>query len=439
MAGAKVNAKAGEHIYNPLGQALSEFVRRNRRRYESVFGNGKRGSSDDPLVRLEIIQQTINPKAARALYEASWFARNVVDIVAEDMTRNWCQVQTGNQELDDIVTKYLVKLGAQSVFHDLVRHDLIFGNGIVLVGLEDGADLSKPVRADSIRSVRFLNVLDPMSISSEAEIDTNITSPTYGEIVRYKVKSRGKEDVSIHSSRIFHLAMRALYGEKWGTSVFVPMLQIIKVLDSAEWSVGQILYSSVTKVLRGNFAGLTDAEERALRDELDQSLNMLTTICLNKNEEFEYKSPAGVSQGIDALLDFIWECAAGAARVPRTHLIGQQAGAIAGAREDTKTYYRRIAGLQQAYLEPLLKRLAQYILMAKDGGGLSPDAVSSMAIRVIFPGVQSDGSEVAQAVLDTARALQIFVDTGIMSVEEAQEYAKGLLGNLYAKGIGVAP
>ncbi|MFN7139263.1 MAG: anti-CBASS protein Acb1 family protein, partial [Limisphaerales bacterium] len=122
-------------------------------------------------------------------------------------------------------------------------------------------------------------------------------------------------------------------------ALFLPLIQIIKVVDSAEWSVGQIMYSLVTKVVKGNFSAMTDAEYRALQEDLDRSLNALTTVLLGRGEEFEYKSPAGVSQGVASLLDFVWQCASASLRMPRTHLIGQQAGAIAGAREDTRTYY----------------------------------------------------------------------------------------------------
>lgn len=408
----------------PLRSAFVELLKRNRFR-ESAFGDevwgGKRGSLlHDPLEKLGVIKRLLSPQAARALYGASWFARNVVDVISEDMTRRWCVVHTGDEGLDKTVEDYLRFLEARSRFHDLVRHDLIYGNGIMLVAAEDGADMKSPLRADKLKAVKFLNVISPLHVSIEGDIDEDVGSPTYGEIVQYRF-SKGGKPALVHSSRVLHLAMRALYGEKWGSSVFIPMLQIIKVLDSAEWSAGQILYSLVTKVIKGNFSGLTDAEERALQEELDQSLNMITTILLGKSEEFEYKSPAGVTQGVQALLDFVWECAAGAARIPRTHLIGQQAGAIAGAREDTKTYYGRIAGLQDSYLVPLLERLVKMILVAKDGGGLSLEAAEEIPLEIVFNplGIEDEQAK-AQVFLDKAKAVQILVDTGIMDIESAK-------------------
>lgn len=418
--------KTGTKQSPSVRAAFAELLKRNRFRESAVFGDwpwgGKRGSGlHDPLEKLEIIERTLSPRAARALYGASWFARNVVDVIAEDMTRRWCIVRTGDDNLDAVVSEYFQALEAQSRFHDLVRHDLIYGNGIMIVAADDGSDMKAPLRPDKLKSVKFLNVVSPVHVSIDAEMDNDIGSSTYGDIVQYKFVQDGKQ-VTVHASRVFHLAMRALYGEKWGHSIFVPMLQVIKVLDSAEWSAGQILYSLVTKVIKGNFAGLTDAEERALQDELEQSLNMLTTVLLSKNEEFEYKSPAGVSQGVQALLDFVWECASGAARIPRTHLIGQQAGAIAGAREDTKTYYGRIAGLQESYLAPLIVRLARLVLVAKDGGGLDPQTVNDMPLKVEFvPLSVEDEQAKAQTLLDKAKAIQILVDTGIVDIESAKE------------------
>lgn len=390
------------------------------KRAMGVFGalDGKRGSLHDPLERLFVTSRDLPPQVCRSLYESSWFARNVVDIISEDMTREWCVVRTGDEAIDAIVEKYMHKLDVQSKFHDMVRYEMIYGNGIILMAIEDGKPLSAAV-GDNIQSVRFLNVIVPVGI--DATINKDIVSPLYGDIEKYIFPSVDKK-IEVHSSRVLHLTMRALYGEKFGKSAFVPILQIAQVVDSAEWSVGQIVYSMVTKVVKGNFSTLTDKEYVALREDLDKALNALTTVMLDKNEEFQYVSPAGVSQGVSALLDFVWQCASAALRMPRTHLIGQQAGAIAGAREDTRTYYARVRSMQKAYLEPLLKKLVYVILLARDGAGLKREDLRAMNIEIKFnPLGVDDEQAAAQALLDRAKAVQVLVDTGIIDLEQAKK------------------
>ena len=77
--------------------------------------------------------------------------------------------------------------------------------------------------------------------------------------------------------------------------------------------------------------------------------------------------------GIGELLDFVWDYLAGAARMPKTVLKGQEGGTVTGAQYDVMNYYSRITAIQENQLRPHLEYLMRCLMWAEDecGGRLA--------------------------------------------------------------------
>lgn len=120
------------------------------------------------------------------------------------------------------------------------------------------------------------------------------------------------------------------------------MYDIIKVLDTSLWSVGQILYDYTFKVYKSkDIAGMRKEDKRELSMIMDFMFRTEALAVIADHEELKKESTN--TGGINNLLDFVWDSLAGAARMPKTVIKGQEAGTIAGAQYDVMNYYSRIA------------------------------------------------------------------------------------------------
>ncbi len=357
----------------------------------------------DPYEKFEVVQRLLEPEVARVLYEQFWPARNIVDVLAEDMTRRWITLE-GDPHTKDIAEAELKRLNAQSAFHDLIRHELITGDGIIIIGADDGQSPDQPLRAGPVK-VRFLHVLGRDGIE-DIDIDDDALSPQYGKAKRFILK--GKKVV--HASRVLHLQTRTLTNEKWGASIFLPLLQIFLVMDNAEWSVGQILYSLIFKVVKTKTLFHSQAQDENLDAEIAKELNALSAVIVGPDEDVEFRSPTGSLGSVGDLLEYIFNSYSAAARIPKTRLIGAGVGTLSGAEFDTRSYYDRINGMQEAYLRELIQRLLDLI-----APGVSFTFNSLLT---------EDEQRKASTFKDKVAAIVELVNIGAITIEEA----RGMLG-----------
>lgn len=376
----------------------------------------------DPLMRMQLQSKTLEPAAARMFYEQLWMARNVADVYAEDLTRAGFTVEIPDRpELVDIVESYLRRLQFQTALHSACLNEAIYGDGGIVLNIADGRDPASPVDRSSIQSVRHLNAFGRTSMA-DIVIQDDVTKERYGYATAFKfhVPSARGRVVVVDASRVLHLQMRGLADDKWGSSVFVPMLQVFQALETAEWTAAQLMRMMVFRVLKSDFTTDTTDDEDAINAELEKELDALTAMLIGKDEELYWLSPTGsIGSGVREFLDFLWECYAGAARIPKAHLIGQQQGTLSGASFDTVTWYNRVSGLQESYLREIVERLVSYILLAKDGGNLSPEELDELNWRVRFNALMRL-SDVEQVEVDLKRAQerQIYIDLGVASPDD---------------------
>lgn len=210
-------------------------------------------------------------------------------------------------------------------------------------------------------------------------------SPKYGQVERFKIRRRSSnsgivvpqlEETIVHSSRFLHDQTRRLEDDERGQSLLEPMYDIIKVLDTSLWSVGQILYDYTFKVYKSkDIAGMKKEDKRELSMIMDFMFRTEALAVIADHEELKKESTN--TSGINNLLDFVWDYLAGAARMPKTVIKGQEAGTIAGAQYDVMNYYSRIAASQENEMKPLLERIIRMLLWAEDepGGRVDPESL----------------------------------------------------------------
>src|SRR5699024_568835 len=232
--------------------------------------------------------------------------------------------------------------------------------------------------------IPYLNAFSGKKVSNRI-INEDMFSPDYGQIESFEInrtQSTGRiqlldnmNDRTIHKSRVLHQQDLRFEDELEGTSLLENLYDILTVVDTSVWSVGQMLYDFVFKVFKSkDVANLSTNDRAMIAMNADYKFRTEALSIIDSDEDIN--KVATQVNGINNLLDFVWDYLAGAARMPKTVLKGQEGGSITGAQYDVMNYYSRITAMQENQLRPHLEYLMRLLFWASDecGGSIDPDS-----------------------------------------------------------------
>lgn len=406
-------------------------LRRVIRRDWLQSSTASKGTAKDPLERQR-------PQGGRRfsdteiseLYRANALFANIIDAVPEDACREWIEIDVADtaqgERIRSILLQKLDDLDARGQFQDALRYERMRGDGFIAIGTKEKPvlDLAEPINTQGLSDVLYLHAFSRVRIK-DADIVSDPFSPDYGTLGTYYLQSQedSQEKKAVDASRIIHLQTRPIEGEKWGIPLIERLYDCLTVVDNAAWSIGQILYSMVHKVLKSDEIRMDAPDREKLQERLEQEFNTLTLALIGKNDEFSYTGPVGQLGNVGPVLDFVWELLAAAARMPKSHIIGQQSGTIAGAQYDSLNYYARVAGIQENYLRPEIERLIYLVLQCQDmdWGGSRPDPEKldwSLSFRPLWRLDRETDAKVRKLVAETDA---IYLDRGVIGPSELRE------------------
>ena len=173
-------------------------------------------------------------------------------------------------------------------------------------------------------------------------------------------------------------------------------------------------------------ANLNSEEKLTIATAADYKFRTEALAIIADDEDlFKVSSP---TSGIGELLDFVWDYLAGAARMPKTVLKGQEGGTVTGAQYDVMNYYSRITAMQENQLRPHLEYLVRLLMWAKDecGGRIDPDAIEwSIEFNPLWNVDSKTDAEIRKL---TAESDAIYIANGVVSPEEVNETRFGRFG-----------
>lgn len=374
---------------------------------------------------------------ALSIYRATDTGARIVDVPAEEMTRQGFDVQIPEEhESAEALGAALDDLDVNSKLLDLAKKTRAFGGAIALVGAQDGtARLSEPLNENKIQSIEFLTVFDPSEVSV-LEFVGSVGARNYGDPAFYSIhpkvmsadpKSQGLERV--HSSRVLLFRgpsisrLQEQSNRGFGDSVFDLVWKVIRDFDSA-YSNSSVLIEDFAqavfkiKGLAEAIAGDRSDLVKKRLEIMDLSRSVLRAIALDaEGEDFERK-PTPIS-GLADLLDRFANRLSAATRIPVTVLMGTSpAGLSATGASDVRLFYDFIASQQQAVLKKPLERLIRLIMLSKTGPtkGTEPE---NWAVQ-FRPLWQPSEQEQATTRQTMANADQIYLTNGVLSADEVR-------------------
>lgn len=319
------------------------------------------------------------------LYREHWIVRRIVDVVAEDMIKNWYKIksQISPSDIKKInILERRTQLRARIL--EGLRWARLYGGAagvIIIQGQEDMLD--KPLELDTLLPGCFkgLLILDRWNgIYPGTQIVEDSNDIDFGLPMYYHIRSDTiGTGVKVHHSRIVRFINRDLpYIEKlmesyWGASELEHIYDELKKRDNTSWNIATLIFSANLKVYQmDGFEQMALMDEQALGDLyktltlMNEMMNNNSMQVIGKNDTFDTKQYtfSGLS---DVYAEFMMDVS-GAAEMPVTKLFGRSpAGMNATGESDMQNYYDSIEQKQEACLRPVLEKLLPILCISAFG------------------------------------------------------------------------
>ena len=346
--------------------------------------------------RRKLTQQEID-----SLYEFHWMAQNLVDILPDECTRKWIDVQINNEpkapELLDAFAQYQDRLiddigdeiSTVDIFNDALKDERLTGGAIIYMDIDDGRQPWQSVDEQNIKTINFLSQFDRWAVTPEYRPDLdeksnsrNSTFWDYSKPTHYQLNlERGNSPKTglLHRTRVLRFggATRLSYrarqrNQGWGNSVLEAFYQPLARYENAAGLVASLLPEIIKKTwkIKGLWDKIARGQEDVIRKRLAEAALIESSFryrAIDKDsEEIEENSLNldGILGPLDRALD---ECVA-ASNLPRTFLLGVSppGGLKAGGDSEQTDMNKTIGQYQSRHLRRPLNRFFKLCWLAED-------------------------------------------------------------------------
>lgn len=336
------------------------------------------GTDKDKMTGSLFIFQPIAQQQLEFAYRGDWIARKVVNIPADDATREWRSWQADNTDIE-LIEDTEDRLQLPQKVLQAMRYGRLFGGGALLIGVDQGK-LSDPLDPTRVRKdgLKFVHAVSRWELSA-GPVDWTINSPFYGE-PQYYTRTLGDKE-QIHPSRVIRflgnpIPITAMASDGWSDSVLQVVSDTIHHVGTVTGSVAQLVNEAKIDVISvpdflenaGNNDYATKFKERFSLANTAKSV--FNTLVLDKEETWQRIQTQ--FQGLPDVLKMYLLIASGAADIPVTRMLGQSpTGLSATGESDIRNYYDSIKHHQHSDIAPAMKRLDD-VLIASALGKFNP-------------------------------------------------------------------
>ena len=390
-------------------------------------------------------------------YRTNWVIGQVVDCVADDMTRAGIQINSDDQPDDErALLNEWQNLGIQAQLNRLAKWGRLYGGAIAVI-IIDGQLPIMPLNVNTVGRGAFsgLKVFDRWQLQPDW---TQLVSsgPDAGLPMFYKVVysadsfniagSSIQVDTSrlimagqsIHYSRIIRYTgielpfYQSLNEWLWGESVIERCYDRILVFDTATAGAASLVGKAHLRTIRVENLREILAAGGIMEENLVKMFGYISLMqssagitLLDKNDEFQTDSYTFA--GLPEALTQFGQQLSGATGIPLTRLFGQAPkGLNATGENDIRNYYDMISAQQENRLRPGCHKLLEVIYKSKFGR-LMPDTIS-FSFKSLWQTSDSEKMVNVKALADSLSALEA---SGILDratcLKELKQYA-GLSG-----------
>ena len=329
-----------------------------------------------------------------AIYFGDGLGNRLVDIVADDMTREWIHLETTEEEEDtegkdksnediEILEAELERLDTISYFNEALKWARLYGGSILVIGALDGQDLSQPLNINRIKDINYLRVVDRSDIYLASSIfQMDATKPNFGQpivlrVIFYVGTRTIYQDVHVSRCIIFKgrrvpsgatLELNA-WERFWGLSELQMNYEALRDWGGIMDSIANLMYECVIgKYKLSNLAAMlasgNEAQVINRMEIIQMAKSVIHGVLLGEGEEYTRDSiPLG---GMGEIIDRFMARVSSTSGIPITKLFGRSpAGMNATGESDQNDYYDQVKNKQQVKLKPGIRQLIDIMVAWK--------------------------------------------------------------------------
>lgn len=315
------------------------------------------------------------------IYDGDGFATNIVDAVADDMTRSGWYVETDE---DGLIEKEMKRLKVNQIINQALKYMRLYRGAVIIIVTEKGK-LEKPLPINS-------GVITNLKVYSAARINimttdiiTDPNSKYFDDVEYYNIRLRNGTNLKVHKSRclVFKGGLTSDYTDLdfkyryWGISIIQKIWDQLKDFGAVSQGIANLMMEvNIGKYTLSNFAQIlslnrSDALEKIMTrlDAIDLSKSMINAVLLGEGESYE-RDTANLS-GVSDIIDRMQINLSAVSNIPVTRLFGRSpAGMNSTGESDLRNYYDRVSTQQftklEGELEYLIKIMFNYLYPNKN-------------------------------------------------------------------------
>ena len=357
-----------------------------------------------------------------AAYRGDWIARKMINIPAEDATREWRQ-WTGEPEQVEAIEEAEKQFKIREVVLRGMILSRLYGGAGVVIG--DGSDPATPIREELPQgSLAFVNVAESW-VFSAGEIEQDITNPNYGLPTHYRLGG-ASSSIQVDPSRIIRMVPRPIPDiaqaglASWGDSLLETMLEAAQ-----QNAVIAKAVSIATEELNLDIVRTPDFMRSLANEEYrkniiqrfslaSQAKSVTNTLLLDKEDEWERMTQTFA--GVPDMMKIYLLIASAVSDIPATRFLSQSpSGLSATGESDLRNYYDSVASDQQNYLANVIEPLDRALAYSTFGSW--PDGLE-YEWRPLWQMTEKEKAEVAKLKADTH---QVDVNSGLFNDDLLRE------------------
>jgi phage-related protein (TIGR01555 family) len=338
-------------------------------------------ATEYPLTRL-----TKNYTLMNSLYRSHWLVRRIIDIIPEDMVKNWYSLES---QLEpgalDRISKLERKKQVKAKILEALKWGGLYGGAAAIMMIKGHEDyLDQPLDLDTVFPGSFMGlmILDRWSgISPGPGVVDDINDPDFGLPETYQVTNNAsRQTFDVHHSRVLRFIGRDLpFWEKqaevgWGASEIEHVFDEIKKRDNTSWNMAQLVFLANLRVLKMDgleeiLSSTSAVQQQRLYNTVQNQnwlMNNMGLQVMGKDDDFDTKSYA--FSGLSEVYECFMADVSGAAEIPITKLFGRSPGGLNATGEgDLQNYYDSIGAKQESKLRPVFDKLLPIMFMSELG------------------------------------------------------------------------
>lgn len=391
----------------------------------------------------------IDDASLTVMYANDGLTARVVNVLADDMTREWIDLEDAGEADEEVIEEALETLSAEKHFNEALRWQRLYGGALLIIGALDGRTPDQPLNEKAIKSIEYLKVVDRTDIPiTECEMYMDPSKPKFGQVKVYKINMyiNGQYiPMRVHESRCiaFHNdpmpnMMRQYIDSNyrfWGMSSIQPIHENLRDLGGINQSVVNVLYEFVVGKYKiahlAEMMSMPGGEAAVVKriEIMNYAKSVLNSVMLDADGE-DYSRDYASLAGLPEIIDRFMLGLSGSTGIPVTRLFGRSpSGLNATGENDLRNYYDLVEANQRNRLKSPLQYLVRLICSWK---GIK--TVPAIVFNSLYQMTETEAADVdykkAQTKQAEANTAMTYVNMGALDPDEVRHETLGKKGTV---------